>query len=62
MNLTLLGYLDVQNIYNYKIPQRSSYDFWENRIITSSDIGILPSIGISFVIYLKIILILNRKI
>ncbi len=47
-NWTLIVYLDIQNIYNYKIPQRPSYDFWENRIITSSDIGILPSVGVSF--------------
>ena len=46
-NRTLIVYLDIQNIYNYKIPQRPMYDFWEDRIYTSSDIGILPSIGIS---------------
>lgn len=46
-NWTLIVYLDIQNVYNYKIPQRPSYDFWENRINTSSDIGILPSVGVS---------------
>ncbi|MBD3290424.1 TonB-dependent receptor plug domain-containing protein [candidate division KSB1 bacterium] len=45
---TLIVYLDIQNIYDFKIPQRPTYDFWENRIVDSSDIGILPSIGISF--------------
>ncbi len=44
---TLIVYLDIQNIYDYKIPQRPSYDFWADEINTSSDIGILPSIGIS---------------
>ncbi|MEJ2537376.1 MAG: TonB-dependent receptor [Calditrichia bacterium] len=44
---TLILYLDIQNIYNYKIPQRPVYDFWANEINTSSSIGILPSIGIS---------------
>ncbi|MFC1725410.1 TonB-dependent receptor domain-containing protein [candidate division KSB1 bacterium] len=47
-NWTMIVYLDIQNIYNYKIPQRPAYDFWEDKIITSSSIGILPSIGISF--------------
>lgn len=44
---TLIVYLDIQNIYDYKVPQRPRYDFWEDRIIRSSEIGILPSIGIS---------------
>ena len=46
-NWTLIVYLDIQNIYNYKIPQRPTYDFWDDSIINSSAIGILPSIGIS---------------
>jgi hypothetical protein len=44
---TLIVYVDIQNIYNYKIPMRPSYDFWNDEISTSSEIGILPSIGIS---------------
>jgi len=44
---TLIVYMDIQNIYNYKIPQRPSYDFWDDSIIDASSIGILPSIGIS---------------
>lgn len=44
---TLTAYVDIQNVYDYKIPQRPSYDFWDNSIINASDIGILPSIGIS---------------
>ena len=39
--------LDIQNIYGYSIPQRPTYDFWANEINTSSDITILPSLGIS---------------
>jgi hypothetical protein len=46
-NLTLIVYLDIQNIYNFKIPQRPRYDFWEGTISNSSDIGILPSLGIT---------------
>ncbi|HEX9973831.1 MAG TPA: hypothetical protein VGD14_17310 [bacterium] len=38
----------TQNDHHYKILQGTAYDFWENRIITSSDIGILPSLGVSF--------------
>lgn len=44
---TLIAYLDIQNIYNYKIPQKPTYDFWADTIKTSSDIGILPSVGMS---------------
>ena len=46
-NWTLIVYIDVQNVYDYKIPQRPTYDFWQDEIISSSSIGILPSIGIS---------------
>ena len=46
-NNTIIAYLDIQNIYNYKIPVRPSYDFWNDNIETSNSIGILPSIGIS---------------
>lgn len=45
--LTMIVYVDIQNIYNFKIPQRPRYDFWEDQIINSSDIGILPSLGIT---------------
>ena len=44
---TLIVYMDIQNIYNFKIPQKPTYDFWNDSIETSSSIGILPSIGIS---------------
>ncbi|MFC1569860.1 carboxypeptidase-like regulatory domain-containing protein [bacterium] len=46
-NVTLIVYIDIQNIYNYKIPMKPSYDFWNDTIETTSAIGILPSIGIS---------------
>jgi outer membrane receptor for ferrienterochelin and colicin len=45
--VTLIVYVDVQNVYNYKNPMKPSYDFWADRIITTGEIGILPSIGIS---------------
>jgi hypothetical protein len=45
--VTLIVYVDIQNVYNYKIPMKPSYDFWNDTIETSSSIGILPSIGIS---------------
>ncbi len=44
---TLIAFIDIQNIYNYKIPLRPRYDFWNDKIINNADIGILPSIGIS---------------
>jgi hypothetical protein len=46
-NWTVILFLDIQNIYNYKIPQRPRYDFYNDEIITTSEIGILPSIGFS---------------
>lgn len=46
-NWAMIVFLDIQNIYNYRIPRRPTYDFWENRIDDHDDIGLLPSIGIS---------------
>lgn len=46
-NWTLIVYADIQNVYDYKIPQRPTYDFWQDKITSTSSIGILPSIGIS---------------
>jgi hypothetical protein len=46
-NWTFIAFIDIQNVYNYKIPIRPQYDFWEDKISTSSSIGVLPSIGLS---------------
>ena len=46
-HLKLAIYIDVQNVYNFAIPIRPSYDFWEDNIETTNSITILPSIGIS---------------
>lgn len=46
-NWSLIVFLDIQNIYNNKLPVRPRYDFWEDEIRNSGGIGILPSIGIS---------------
>ncbi|HFE64774.1 MAG TPA: hypothetical protein ENK14_10225 [Caldithrix sp.] len=43
---TLIVYPDVQNVYNYKIPIKSCYDFREDKIFNSNAVGILPSIGV----------------
>ena len=45
---TLTVYADIQNFYNYAIPQRPTYNFWDNTITNSSSIGVLPSLGISW--------------
>ena len=45
---TLTLYVDIQNIYNYAIPQRPTYNLWDNTITNASSIGILPSLGISW--------------
>lgn len=44
---TLTVYIDIQNIYNFKIPVKPRYDFWEEKVDMSNNLGILPSIGIS---------------
>ncbi|MBN2416046.1 TonB-dependent receptor [bacterium] len=44
---TLITYIDIQNIYNFKIPMRPTYDFWADEINNTASIGILPSVGIS---------------
>lgn len=46
-NKRFILYLDVQNVYNYKIPILPSYNFWEKKIVRSNAIGLLPSIGFS---------------
>jgi len=44
---TLIVYVDIQNVYNYKFPMKPQYDFWNDKIETRGSIGILPSVGIS---------------
>lgn len=44
---TLIVFVDIQNIYNFDIPVKPTYDFYDKKVETSSSIGILPSIGIS---------------
>lgn len=41
-------FLDIQNVLNLKVPQKPRYDFGDQEVVTSGDIGILPSIGFSF--------------
>jgi outer membrane receptor protein involved in Fe transport len=40
-------FLDIQNIYNFDLPQIPRYRQFENEVDTQSSIGILPSIGVS---------------
>ena len=47
---TLITYLDIQNVYNFAIPLRPVYDFWNDEVVTSSDLKILPSIGVSIIL------------
>jgi CarboxypepD_reg-like domain/TonB dependent receptor-like, beta-barrel/TonB-dependent Receptor Plug Domain len=44
---TMILFLDIQNVYNFKAQRRPNYDFWENKIEDRNSIGLLPSIGIS---------------
>lgn len=43
----LIAYIDIQNIYNRKNISSVQWDYRKNEIKESSNIGILPSIGIS---------------
>ncbi len=45
--VTLIVYVDIQNVYNYKIQMRPVYNFWTDQVTDTGDIGILPSLGIS---------------
>ena len=44
---TLIVYVDIQNVYNYRVPMRPTYDFWTDEIVDRSEIAILPSVGMS---------------
>ncbi|HMZ05258.1 MAG TPA: TonB-dependent receptor [bacterium] len=43
----LIIFMDVQNVYNYKVKTPPSYDFAEDKVTRGDRIGILPTIGIS---------------
>jgi hypothetical protein len=44
---TMIFFVDVQNIYNFKAQRRPTYNFWDNRVEDRDDLARLPSIGIS---------------
>lgn len=44
---TMIVFMDIQNVYNYRLETLPSYDFWEDKVDNVNGIGILPSIGIS---------------
>ncbi len=44
---SLITYLDIQNIYNHKNVTQVRWDYKNNTIEESKEIGILPSIGIN---------------
>ncbi len=46
-NLTLITYIDIQNIYNNKNSNSIRYDYRTGEIDKESSIGLLPSIGVS---------------
>lgn len=46
-NWTLTTYIDVQNVYNRQNIYEYRWDSYKNEIVTSRNIGILPSVGIS---------------
>jgi hypothetical protein len=44
---TLTTYIDIQNVYNRQNVFEYRWDIFKKEIITSKNIGILPSIGVS---------------
>jgi hypothetical protein len=42
----LVAFLDIQNVYNFRVPQIPSWDFADQKIEDRNSIGILPSVGI----------------
>ncbi len=45
--ITLITYIDIQNIYNRKNLNGYRWDFNENKVVGQEEFGVLPSIGIS---------------
>ena len=45
--MSLIAYIDIQNIYNHKNVNTVKWDYKLMQIDEQADIGILPSIGIS---------------
>jgi hypothetical protein len=43
----LVTFVDVQNVYNFKLPQAPTWNFADQKIEDRNTIGILPSIGIT---------------
>ena len=43
---SMIAYLDIQNVYNRKNVSNVSWNYYEMKPEMSSNIGILPSIGI----------------
>lgn len=44
---SIVAFLDIQNIYNYKAPVTPSWDFWEEEVVDRQSLGILPTLGVS---------------
>jgi hypothetical protein len=45
--VTLITYIDIQNVYNRKNLNGYRWDYNENKVVGQEEFGILPSIGIS---------------
>jgi len=46
-NISIKLFIDIQNVYDYAVPIKPTYDFWNKEISESNSIGLLPSIGVS---------------
>lgn len=42
----LVAFLDIQNVYDFKVPQIPTWDFADGKVEDRGGIGILPTIGI----------------
>jgi len=42
----MVAYVDVQNVYDFALPEAPSYDFWNDKVETQNGIALLPTIGL----------------
>ena len=46
-SITLITYIDIQNIFSRKNINGYRWDFNENKVVEQEEFGLLPSIGVS---------------
>ncbi|MGD8395412.1 MAG: TonB-dependent receptor [Candidatus Eiseniibacteriota bacterium] len=44
---SMITFIDIQNVYNYRAPVRPRWDFWEREVVDRQNLGLFPTIGVS---------------